>query len=227
MIGWFGLSVAFRPNEREFDWWSLLDLLLLAICLIAIFLIMLRRAKMILCCLRLLCALSSSDSPLALAVPKLPQLAQPIRDVVSEVMVVLRGRIWSIQETIHETSLQTIQINVSLLGSDGAHDIYRFTWESPVVRAIGCWAGEYDIREGRHDSLGATLSHEIALKVKLIRFTVISMEEDDCLGSGVVNPNYLCCLHISKRTYLISNFSLRTRVSRWNFFCWVILLYLL
>jgi hypothetical protein len=67
-------------------------MLLEAICiLIAKILIMLRRAKMILCCL--LCALSSSYSPLALAVPQLSQLIQLIRDVAERLVAFFRGRI--------------------------------------------------------------------------------------------------------------------------------------
>ena len=65
---------------------------------------MLRRAKIIFCCL--LCALSSSYSPLALAVPQLFQLIQPIRDVADQLVAILRNRILMIELTIHETSLQ-------------------------------------------------------------------------------------------------------------------------
>lgn len=67
-------------------------MLLAAICiLIAKILIMLRRTKMILYCL--LCALSSSCSPLALAVPQLSQLIQLIRDVAERLFAFFRGRI--------------------------------------------------------------------------------------------------------------------------------------
>ena len=95
------------PNEREFVLWSLILMLLEALCiLIAKILIMFRRTKKILCCL--LCALSSSYSPLAPAVLQLSQLIQLIRDVAKRMVAFLRGRIWMIQLTIHETSLQTI-----------------------------------------------------------------------------------------------------------------------
>jgi hypothetical protein len=61
---------------------------------------------MILCCL--LCALSSSYSPLALAVLRLSQLIQCIWTAVDKLIQLWGGRICLIQVFIHESSLQTM-----------------------------------------------------------------------------------------------------------------------
>jgi hypothetical protein len=74
---------------------------------------------MIFCCL--LCALSSSYSPLALAVLRLFQLIQCIRAAVDKLIQFRGGRICLIQVFIHESILQTIQIKSCLLRPDGAH----------------------------------------------------------------------------------------------------------
>lgn len=66
----------------------------------------------------------------------------------------------------------------------------------------------------------------VILEWKLVWFVEISVEEHDSFGGGVVDADYLCCLRLNRFTYLINNFWCRTRVSRWNFFCCVTLLYL-
>lgn len=64
------------------------------------------------------------------------------------------------------------------------------------------------------------------LEGELVGFIEVAVEEHDGLGGGVVDANNSGCLGLNSFTYLINNFWWRTRVSRWNFFCWVTLLYL-
>ncbi len=64
------------------------------------------------------------------------------------------------------------------------------------------------------------------VEIELIRLSLISIEKNNCFGCRIINSNNFCCLFILKFTYLIRSFSFNTKVKRWNFFCWVILLYL-
>jgi hypothetical protein len=55
---------------------------------------------------------------------------------------------------------------------------------------------------------------------------VVAVEEDDGFGSGVVDVNHSCRLGRTNSTSLMERRSRTTRLTRWNFCCCVILLYL-
>lgn len=73
----------------------------------------------------LLCALSSSCSPLALADLHLTQLQERKCRCGGRVSVFGRGKRSMFQVIIHESSLQTIQINVCVFRPDGAYNLNR------------------------------------------------------------------------------------------------------
>lgn len=191
-------------------WWSLWVRLFDAICIRTVFLLQCRRTKCILCCL--LCALSSSYSPLALADPV-------FRELMTRLLTELRlgrGRICLIQVLIHESSLQTKQINACLLRTHRAHDVHPTPTDPHIP----------NFSHPSHHPQCLVIELFLGAEVKLIGLTLIAMEEDDRLGSWVINGDYLGSLNERLLTSLMSSLSLSTSVSRWNFFCWVILLYL-
>ena len=122
------------------------------------------------CCL--LCALSSSYSPLALADPVFREL---MTRLLTELSLTLgRGRICLIQVLIHQPSLQTKQINACLLRTHRAHDVHPTPHASSIIPELS-EPGHHLGRAGFKLLLGA--------EVKLIGLTLIAMEEDDRLGS--------------------------------------------
>lgn len=192
-------------------WWSLWVRLLEAICFWTAVLLQRRRTKCILCCL--LCALSSSYSPLALADPVFRELMMTLMSELG----FGRGRICLIQVLIHESSLQTKQINACLLWTNSAHDV-NTTQHIPFFRR--------DLNKASNHFRRICFHLLLSAEVKLIGLTLIAMEEDDGLGSWIIYRHYLGSLSQRYVTSLMSSFSFSTSVSRWNFFCCVILLYL-
>jgi hypothetical protein len=75
----------------------------------------------------LLCALSSSCSSLALADLHVLQLKLGMGKCVHELVVLGRVRISMIQVIIHESGLQTIQINVCRFRTHGAHNLNQLS----------------------------------------------------------------------------------------------------
>jgi hypothetical protein len=67
---------------------------------------------------------------------------------------------------------------------------------------------------------------EVAGEVELVGLEVVSVEEDDGFGSGVVDADNSCGLRQERGTSLMERRSRTTRLIRWNFCCCEILLYL-
>lgn len=84
-----------------------------------------------------------------------------------------RGRICLIQVLIHESSLQTKQINACLLRTNSAHNVNKHIPYS-IRRHVKKTSDDL-LRKGFHLLLSA--------EVKLIGLTLIAMEEDDGLCS--------------------------------------------
>ena len=64
------------------------------------------------------------------------------------------------------------------------------------------------------------------VEVELIGFVMVLMEEDDGLGSQVVDANHSGCLFVERSTCRRGVWWVWIRVSRWNLRCWLTLLYL-
>lgn len=74
--------------------------------------------------------------------------------------------------------------------------------------------------------VGDAFGPEVAGEVELVGLEVVSVEEDDGFGSGVVDANNFGGLRQARGTSLMERRSRTTRLIRWNFCCWEILLYL-
>lgn len=182
---------------------------------------------MFLVCLRPLCALSSSYSPLALAVPLFITTVPFIRRVFCYPVQLWGVRIWKMLLVLSQPCLQRIEINHRFLWTDCTYDIDHLNGHRDVRETtISIIQVIWDIPKSSNDSLRKLLRGQIMLKIELIRFPMIPMKEDDCFCCWIVDSNHLGSLIEKLVTCLINNFSLRTRVSKWNFFCWEILLYL-
>ena len=176
-----------------------------------------RRIKIKLGCL--LCALSSSCSSLALADLHFFQLKLWISNTIHKLRIIIFWRrISMIQVIIHESSLQTIKINVCGFRPNGAD--YLNELKVLLIGKLIC-----NIWVGCCYSVLVPLMSFLYAKVKLVWFEVVAMKENDGFGCWVVYFNNSWCLHMKVFTYLIDFFSFKTRFSRWNFFCCVILLY--
>lgn len=178
-----------------------------------------QRIKMNVGCL--LCALSSSCSSLALADLHVLQLKLGMGKCVHELVVLGRVRISMIQVIIHESGLQTIQINVCRFRTHGAHNLNQLSLTQAYSRR---WRP--NLWNTSNYSAALAIGPMRRAEVKLIGLEVIAMKEDDGLGCGVVDFNNSCCLYRTLNTYFIDFFSFITSVNKWNFFCCVILLYL-
>jgi hypothetical protein len=84
----------------------------------------------------------------------------------------------------------------------------------------------WDLRNLCHHLRWAFVICRRTLKIKLIRSSMISMEKYDCFGGGIIHPNLFCSLFLKIFTSLINFFYFKTKLRRWNFCCWVTLLYL-
>lgn len=84
-----------------------------------------------------------------------------------------RGRICLIQVLIHESSLQTKQINACLLRTHRAHDVHPTPTDPHIP----------NFSHPSHHPQCLVIELFLGAEVKLIGLTLIAMEEDDRLGS--------------------------------------------
>ena len=103
---------------------------------------------------------------------------------------------------------------------------YNINWSKDLWKIFLILPFDWEIQEGSMGSGGRRIFLFGGAEVELVGLISMAVEEEDGFRCGIVDSNYFRCLTNILFTSLINIFSSRTRLRRWNFFCWVILLYL-